>query len=257
VGRSDPEDYRITGWNSQPDGVYAYAGAHLKPGSQVKVTFRDGTSRILTVIGAYEINAHALNLASPTGLLMSAGAFTSVARPDSITYFARFAPNRLSQASAALATSLPQATVVNLVDYAARFMQSYRSLYFLPIILAGLALLAGILLVANAVSLAMLDRRYEIGVLKAIGYSRRQVLTIFAVEFGLVGLLATAAGVLFIQFLLAMLALSNRLSATLLLLSLPSLALVFLCGVGLTLLTVLWVAWAPTRVSPMVTFSSP
>ena len=53
--------------------------------------------------------------------------------------------------------------------------------------MSGLALLAGVLLVANSVSLAMLDRRYEIGVLKAIGYSRRPDAVTLGLEYGMDG----------------------------------------------------------------------
>jgi putative ABC transport system permease protein len=118
--------------------------------------------------------------------------------------------------------------------------------------MSGLALLAGLLLVANSVSLAMLDRRYEIGILKTVGYARRQILFVFAVEYGLVGLLATGAGLRAIEGLLALLAIAARQAAVVLLLNFPSLALIAFCGVGLTLLTVINVTWNPTRVPPLV-----
>ena len=98
----------------------------------------------------------------------------------------------------------------------------------------------------------MLDRRYQIGILKAVGYSRRKILTIFAVEYGLVGLLATACGVLFVQTILAAMAIANHLAVSLLLLNPWSLVLIAFCGIGLTLLTVFGVAWVPTRVPPVV-----
>jgi putative ABC transport system permease protein len=254
VGRSDPQDYVIHGaeWGSQPDGVYAYQGANLKAGSQVKATFPDGATQLFTVVGTYEINYRSMYLYPPTGLLMSAQGFTGVAQPDSLTYFVQVPPNQVSRAAAALGAALPQATVVDLFAYAGRFMQSYQNLYMLAIVMAGLALLAGLLLVANSVSLAMLDRRYEIGILKTVGYARRQILGIFAVEYGLVGLLATGAGLLVIEGLLAVLAIAAHQAVALLLLSLPSLALVAFCSVGLTLLTVLGVTWNPTRVPPAV-----
>jgi putative ABC transport system permease protein len=253
VGRSDPgEDYLISGaeWGSRPDGVYAYQGANLKEGSQVEVAFRDGTTRIFQVVGSCDINHRSMTLYPPTGLLMPAEAFKGVAAPDSLNYFVQVSPDRVSRAATALGAALPGATVVDLVAYAARFMQSYKNLYILAIAMAGLALLAGFLLVANSVSLAMLDRRYEIGILKAVGYSRRHILSIFAVEYGLVGLLATGAGVLLIQGLLALIAIANHLAVSVILLDLPALTWILFCGVGLTLLTIFSVAWTPTRLSP-------
>jgi putative ABC transport system permease protein len=254
VARSDPADYMVSGadWGSQPDGVYAYKWANLKVGSQVEVTFRDGTTKTLTVIGSYDINYRSMNLYPPIGLLMTTEAYTRVAQPDSLTYFVQATPGQLNQTTIALGAGLPQATIVNLVAYAARFMQSYRNLYILAIVMAGLALLAGFLLVANSVSLAMLDRRYEIGILKAVGYSRRQILSLFAVEYGLVGWLATGTGMVCIDGLLGVMAITNHLAVGNLLLNPLSLMVIALCGVGLPLLTVFGVTWDSTRVSPIV-----
>ncbi len=254
VGRSDPQDFVLNGaaWGSQPDGVYAYKWANLSAGDQVQATFRDGTTKTFTVVGTYDVNFPSADIFPPTGLLMTTQAFARVAQPDALTYFVQVNSAHLDRTVTALGAALPQATVVNLVAYAARFMQSYRNLFVLAMAMAGLALLAGFLLVANSVSLAMLDRRYEIGILKTVGYTRRQILSIFAVEYGLVGLLATGAGVLIIQGLLAVTALASNLSAAVLVLNLPSLAFVFVCGLGLTLLTALGVSWAPTRVLPVV-----
>ena len=257
VGRSDPEDYVVSGaaWDSQPDGVYAYKWANLEPGSQVVVTLRDGTRKTLTVIGTYDVKHSSIYLYPPIGLLMTAQGFRQVTSPDALTFFVQVAPEQVEDAANALVAALPHATVVNLVAYAGRFMQIYQRTYALPLVLSALALLAGILLVANSVSLAMLDRRYEVGILKAMGYSRAQVLALFALEYGLVSLLATVAGVLLVQGLLALLAVANHVPMTVLLLNFQSLAIIAFCGVGLTLLTVVGVAWDPTRVSPSVVLS--
>ncbi len=254
VGRSDPDGYLISGaeWGSRPDGVYAYQWANLTAGSQVTATLRDGATHTFTVVGFYNIDHDSMNLYPPLGLLMLADTFKRVAQADSLTYFVQVAPDQLDRTSMALGARLPQATVLNLVTYAARFMQSYRNLYILPMALAGLALLSGILLVANSVSLAMLDRRYEIGILKTIGYTRGQILTIFAVEYGLVGLLAAGVGVFIIQGLLAVLAIGNHLPVVSLLLNLKSLSVIAFSSIGLTLLTVLGISWSPTQVPPLI-----
>jgi predicted lysophospholipase L1 biosynthesis ABC-type transport system permease subunit len=254
VGRTDPADYVISGadWGSQPGGVYVPKWANVQAGSQVEASFLDGATKNFKVVGEYEINYRSNNITPPTDLLMTANDFTKVARADSLTYFVQVAPDQVSRVANTLGAGLPQATVVNLEAYADRFMQGYRNLYVLPMALAGMALLAGFLLVANSVSLAMLDRRYEIGILKTTGYARRQILTVFAVEYGLVGVLATGAGVILIQGLLAAVAIANQMPPTVLLLNLQSMGLIAACGVVLPLLTVLGVTWTPTRVSPMV-----
>jgi putative ABC transport system permease protein len=154
--------------------------------------------------------------------------------------------------AAALGEALPQATVINLLAYAARFIQTYQNLFVLAMAMAGLALLAGILLVANAVSLAMLDRRYEIGVLKTVGYSRSHVLTTLAVEYSSISLISCVVGLLAVRIFLWVVALSNPMAGSLLVLSPLAIVLIVLCGVGLPLLTILGVTWGPTRVSPLL-----
>ena len=52
---------------------------------------------------------------------------------------------------------------------------------------AALAMLAGLILIADTVALAMLERRREIGILKAIGHTSRGVLGMVLVENGILG----------------------------------------------------------------------
>ncbi len=252
VGRSEPNEYAISGaaWGSQPGGAYVPRWAGVEPGSQVEVTFRDGATHTLPVVGTYEFNDTEYSLYPTDGLLLDAQTFRRVARPEAVTYFVRVAPDQVSRTANALGAALPQASVVSLVAYTARFMQTYQNLFVLAVAMAGLALLAGLLLVANSVSLAMLDRRYEIGILKTVGYARRQILAIFGVEYGVVGLLATGAGVGVVQVFLWGLALVNQLASGLLQMNLLSIVMIALCGIGLTLLTAAGVTWEPTRVSP-------
>jgi putative ABC transport system permease protein len=252
VGRSDPQDYVISGaaWGSRPEGVYVYEGSGINMGSQIEATFLDGTSRIFNVIGYYNVNYDSMTLYPSLGLLIPMETFIQVAQPDALTVFVQFDPRQVHSTVTTLGKSLPQATVIDLEAYASRYMQAYQRLYALPIAMAGLALLAGLLLLANSVSLAVMDRRYDIGVFKTIGYARRQILTMFAVEYGLVSLMATGVALLIIQGLLALLALTQSLDAAVLLMNAPSLVIAASCGIGLSLATVIWIAWSPTQVPP-------
>jgi putative ABC transport system permease protein len=60
-----------------------------------------------------------------------------------------------------------------------------------------LALLVGLFLIFNSVNFSVLQRRALIGVLRALGLTRRQLLTMILVEAGLVGLVAAGLGVVF------------------------------------------------------------
>ncbi len=53
--------------------------------------------------------------------------------------------------------------------------------------IASLAMVAGLIIIANAVGLAMLERRREIGILKSIGYTSGNVLNGVLVENGMIG----------------------------------------------------------------------
>lgn len=59
----------------------------------------------------------------------------------------------------------------------------------------GVALLVAAFGVANTMTMAILERTKEIGLMKAIGASDRDILTVFLIEAGLVGLAGGAAGV--------------------------------------------------------------
>lgn len=59
----------------------------------------------------------------------------------------------------------------------------------------GVALLVAAFGVANTMTMAILERTREIGLMKAIGATDRDVLTVFLIEAGLVGLAGGAAGV--------------------------------------------------------------
>ncbi|MEO8610871.1 MAG: ABC transporter permease [Chloroflexota bacterium] len=65
----------------------------------------------------------------------------------------------------------------------------------------GVALLVAAFGVANTMTMAILERTKEIGLMKAIGATDRDVLTVFLIEAGLVGLAGGAAGVALSLFL--------------------------------------------------------
>ena len=53
--------------------------------------------------------------------------------------------------------------------------------------IASLSLIAGVIIIANAVALAMLERRRELGILKSVGYTSSTVLSEVMIENGIVG----------------------------------------------------------------------
>ncbi len=65
----------------------------------------------------------------------------------------------------------------------------------IPTIVAALSLFAGAVIIANTVSLTTLERRRQVGVMKAIGLKGWRVLLLMVLENGLIGLLGGLIGV--------------------------------------------------------------
>ena len=178
-----------------------------------------------------------------------ASQFTSA---SSSQFFLTLPMDQVSAVTQQLGQALPQTTVISMPDYQSSFIYQYQNLFVFVAAMAGLAILAGILLVANSVSLAMLDRRYEIGVLKAVGYSRRQVLTTQVVEYTLMAVIVCLVGLGLIWGVLALAGTLDEMLGSLLLFQPLTAALIAGFTIGLTLLTVLAVTWRPTNVSPVL-----
>jgi len=253
VAPSTPDGYLLSGaeWGSRPGGVYVTTLGTIPEGSSVEVTLWDGSRRILPVVGTYEVDFETL-FRPELGVLLPVELSRSVTAPTQARFDVRVPAGRLADSASALGAALPDATVINRVAYAARFTSSYRNLFLLAISVTSLALLAGALLMANSVSLSVLDRRYEIGVLKAMGYTRAHVLLTLVVEYAIIALVASAAGLVCVRAFLWLVGMQQPMAAELLVLTPAASAAVLFGTLGLALLAVLAVVWKPTRVSPLV-----
>ncbi|PKO11812.1 MAG: hypothetical protein CVU39_27165 [Chloroflexi bacterium HGW-Chloroflexi-10] len=260
IGRPEQSEYTTYGeaWGSQPDGVYVLGMLDLPLGSTLHVTFKDGTMHDFAIAGTYDVNQSVDQPGLMWGVLLPEEALRSVTSVESVRYFARVDENNLAQTAQTLESALPQATVINLIDFSARDTAYMQNLFVFVAALAGLLLLAGGLLIANSVNLAMLNRRYEIGVLKAVGYARWHIQQTLMVEYSLIAAIATFAALALVGGGMAIAsALSTRsgmLSETLKLLQLsfPTMLGVVVFTIGFVLLTILAVTWQPTQVSPVV-----
>lgn len=252
LGRSDPAGFYLEGadWGSNPDGVYIFKGNDIPLGSMLEVTTLDGTLHPLEVVGYYDFTESNNWPGVRYGVLLPDSLSLQIAPAAGIQFFLKTSNQHVYEYSHTLGNALPQATVICLPEYQAHFVRQYENLFIFVAAMAGLAILAGILLVANSVSLAMVDRRYEIGVLKAIGYSRRQVLWTQVVEYTLVALVVSLIALAIIWGFLAIVGLISGMAGMLFLRPETGVWIV-LFTTGLTLLTVLAVTWQPTRVSPL------
>jgi predicted lysophospholipase L1 biosynthesis ABC-type transport system permease subunit len=222
---------------------------NLKPGDTLTLTQpRTQSTQTVTLVGFYAHNTF-FNfqfgaLKADTGLVAAWGG-----QDAAVVYSLKVDSGRKGMAIDRLASRAPTALVVDVTDLGAIVERILRNLLLLLTALASLALLAGAVIIANAVALAMLERRREIGIMKSLGFASRSVLAQVLFENALLGALGGMAAVAVVA--LATTLLGRFVFQTRFDVSLPlSIAIVLASGLLAAGVAGL-VAWAPTRVRPL------
>ncbi len=96
----------------------------------------------------------------------------------------------------ALAENLPNVTPVSMREVVARATGILDKIAFALRLVAALALASGVLVLAAAVAASRRRHRFDAVLLKTLGATRREVLSLFLAEYALLGSLAAAAGLL-------------------------------------------------------------
>jgi ABC-type antimicrobial peptide transport system permease subunit len=179
-----PDDF------SKPLGVRV--GSHL--------VFREGSRRVpFTVVGIDNLNnpnsftVFAHNEADLS--YMQRMGLTSPSPSHFSTFYLKIRDSALQADIAAMRRTLPGVLILDLSAFLPIFNKVIDKLVVFPEVIAALSLFAGAVIIANTVSLAMLERRREIGVMKAVGARRRTVLQFLLAENAIVGFLGALAGV--------------------------------------------------------------
>jgi putative ABC transport system permease protein len=120
----------------------------------------------------------------------------------------------------------------------------------LPLLIAGLSLFAAAVLIATTVSLATMQRRRQIGILKAIGLKRRQALSQLLIENGIIGAVGGLLSLLPTYFVLAAVPLLTEG-----VIQLPPpwdlIILMFVLSIVITLVATLLTAWSASGEKPL------
>lgn len=175
----------------------------LKPGSTITLTSADSKmQRTVTVVGIISIPTSYENLGdvlAPTSLV---NALSTGSSSGTTVFYMQVPPTQVNQALDALGRIAPNAAVQNLTDGATAFLQEFSRLLNMMVAIALLSVLAGVIIIANAVALAVLERRRELGILKSVGYTSGAVMSAILIENGIIGglgafiaMLLAAAGV--------------------------------------------------------------
>ncbi len=223
---------------------------NLKPGDTITFASVDGkTVRTVTIVGIYASQASLNNVGSVLTSTQTVQALTPAKMGLTTVTYMQVDSAQVTNALNTLGRIVPNATVQNMADTGAYFAQQLNSMMDILIAIASLSMIAGIIIIANAVALAMLERRRELGILKSVGYTSTTVLSEVLIENGVVGavgafiamLLATGATIL-----LGNLLFNLTLSVS------PFVAIGLIGGTALlAMLTATLVAWGSVRVRPL------
>ncbi|HEV2583407.1 MAG TPA: FtsX-like permease family protein, partial [Ktedonobacteraceae bacterium] len=225
-------------------------GMHLKPGDTVTFASVDGKHlQTATIVGIYSRSSfagHVGSVLAPAAMVSALSPATTGA--TTITYM-QIDSAQVNNALNTIGKIAPNASVQNLADIGAYIGQMLNNILDILVAIASLSVIAGVIIVANAVALAMLERRRELGILKSVGYTSSTVLSEVLIENGIVGglgallaALLAAAGVTLLGSLFFNLAFSIS----------PLIVLSLVGGSALVaMLTAALVAWGSVRVRPL------
>ena len=232
------------------DSQLELAPVNLHVGDSVVVQSADGSvTRALKVIGFYDSSSLTGN-PDFAGVLADTGVTEQLGKSLTLEVFSlKVDPNSVPALRKALNQSVPTAIILSVVDIDTFVNQILDNLVIMLTTIASLAMIAGLIIIANAVALAMLERRREIGILKSVGHTSKSVLATVLIENGLVGLLGSLVAMLLATG--AITALSRFVFHTELGIGPGLVALIIASTSLVTMLVATAVAWSAVRVRPL------
>ncbi len=168
---------------------------------------------------------------------------------EAVIYTLNVDPAHIDAAVTQLNRSASHALTISLASLGTIVDQILGNLITLLVTLAALALFAGIIIIANAVGLAMLERRREQGILKSVGYTSRDVLSGVLIENGVIGGLGGILAMTLVA--VATTVLAKQFFKTDLGLPAPTILGLILLVMAIALVTSTLVAWGAVRVRPL------
>ncbi len=221
----------------------------LGVGSTITVTSMDGKSTVtLTVVGIYTSTGFDLSSGSIYGVKGTVAALSPGGQVQSIFYL-KVDTARVNQVLTKIAQIAPTSESFSLANIGDYIDQYLNDLILVLITVASLSLLAGVIIIANAVALAMLERRRELGILKSVGYTSGTVLGEVLIENAVIGGLGALLAMLLVTFVtsvLGQLVFKSSFSVN----GFVEIGLIVGSSL-LAVITALLVAWGSVRVRPL------
>ncbi len=225
---------------------------HIHVGSTITFASPDGKIiKTVTVVGFYGSKSGFISINFEPILATSDAvtAFTLPGQAQAIFYL-KVDPSQIGKALNVIGTAAPNASVLNLANIGDFINQFINDILLVLITIASLSLLAGIIIIANAVALAMLERRRELGILKSVGYTSRSVLSEVLIENGIVGATGALLAMLLVTFAISLLSQfvfkSSNFGVS------GIIVIILIAGIALlAMITAALVAWGAVRVRPL------
>jgi putative ABC transport system permease protein len=169
---------------------YSQAPLALHLGDRLTIGDLVGTHKVaLRIVGFYSGG----QLASFAPILADRGVVASLGGTPLFVYALRLDPATSGAVLGSIKSAVPTAVTISIAALLAEIENLLGSIVLLIEAIASLAVLAGLVMMANAVALAMLERRREMGILKSVGHTSRSVLGAVLVENAVLGVIAAGA----------------------------------------------------------------
>ncbi|HEY6408124.1 MAG TPA: FtsX-like permease family protein [Ktedonobacteraceae bacterium] len=229
--------------------TFAPLKGHIHIGSTITLASIDGKStKTVTVVGTYQSSGFSLHLGA---ILTTHEVVTALTPPGQETtiFYMKVDSDKVGKALQTIGNLAPNASVANFANIGDFINTFIGDILLVLTTIASLSLLAGVIIIANAVALAMLERRRELGILKSVGYTSRTILGEVLIENGLIGGTGALLAMLLVTFatsLLGQFVFKTGFGVS------WYIAIGLIVGIALlAMITAAIVAWGATRVRPL------
>jgi len=167
-------------------------GMHL--GDSVRATVA-GTTATFRVVGVYRVSP---GLGTPFLVSLDTLDGLGVAPADNLAFVVRAPgadPAAVKAGISRVIADLPTVTLKDQAEFAAEQRQPIDQMLYMIYALLGLAVVIAVLGIVNTLALSVIERTREIGLLRAVGLSRRQLRTMLRLESVVIALLGASLGV--------------------------------------------------------------
>jgi ABC-type antimicrobial peptide transport system permease subunit len=222
------------------------APLNLKLNDTFVVAGQDGKTTVtFTVVGFYSDTDASFG----TIWTDSSQAFTLSGGKPLYLFQLKFDPTQADQKLHQIQKAVPDVQTFSFVELLLLINTLLNNLIIMLTAIASLAMIAGIIIIANAVALAMLERRRELGILKSVGYTSRSVLGEVLLENGVVGFTGALLAMLLVT--LATTILSKAVFNSPFGVATPLVLGIVLVTAAICMAVAGFVAWGATRVRPL------